>query len=198
MTQSQRQYSSPSVRQKRRKNLSPGSWAATIWATRRPADSGAPGAGSHRRRHHVLRQLLGVPPRQIGDLDGRRPAGPSRQSLPDDEGLHPRTRVGAGHADAGTVAAPAAIPIISTCGRFTASPSITIPICSSGLTAQPKLCAKPKSRVKCGSSALPDTRIRTFILQDVEYRISLRFGADAAERLRLTVSQFRNPGACRS
>ena len=50
-------------------------------------------------------------------------------------------------------------PIISTCGRSTASRSTTIPKCSSVRTELPKLCARRRSREKCASLDLPGTRI---------------------------------------
>ena len=69
---------------------------------------GADGADGGRCRHHLLRQLLGVPQRQERGLDGARPAGPPRQSVSDDQGLHPRPQRPVRTADAGGVAAPAA------------------------------------------------------------------------------------------
>ena len=82
----------------------------------RRGDSAGPRGG--RRRHHVLRQLLGILERPGRGLAGPRAQRAARQGFSDDQGLHPRPRGRPGDADARRVAAAAA----DRPSRFVANP----------------------------------------------------------------------------
>ncbi len=150
----------------------------------------------HRRRRHLLRQLLGISSREIRRLAGQRAERQARQSLPDDQGLHAWPRQGSRHEDAGGIAAPAA----DRSSRSVADPRRGFRkrsgACSSARMARRKRWSWPRNRAKCASPVSPATKIPNVHMGMLRTNFPFDCGADAAESVRRHLRiQLRTPGA---
>ena len=151
-----------------------------------------------RWRHHLLRQLLGISPRQDRRLDGQRPERPARQGLPDDQGLHPRPRRRPGDA-----------ACCEQSLRRLQTDHLDLWQIHGVIVRQRSRAVHPPERRRrsaaqgeeAGQSALRRLHRAqgpAIPPEDAEHGLSVRLGADAAERLRRAVSQLRDSRCCPS
>ena len=123
------------------------------------ARSGADRSRSDRRRHQLPRQRLGVSRRRERAADGPRDRGSPRLGVPDDQGVHARTRRARSRCASSTNRCGACGPTTSISGRFTSASTTTIPSAISRKAASSRRSSRRKRRARSDTSASPATRI---------------------------------------